>query len=171
VQAALEGYNHDISQQQITILQTLSQPRFPWYVNSEVGMQTTTPLLSGAPIMTYQRYDARLEIDDAKHRRPEHIESLIGRDMRASEVERLRKLDIKDPEVLDVLYRAGEALGGGQLITRQSTDQSIITASAIAPDWPPASFDPTEWRAAPAPAAEAPPATAPPEAPPDAPPA
>ena len=46
VMAALEGYNHDICQQQITTLQMLSNPRFPWYVNSEVKMQTLTPLLT-----------------------------------------------------------------------------------------------------------------------------
>jgi hypothetical protein len=52
VLAALEGYNHDISQQQITTLQALSRPRFPWHINSEVRMQTATPLLSGAPMLT-----------------------------------------------------------------------------------------------------------------------
>ena len=159
VQAALEGYNHDISQQQITILQALSQPRFPWYVNSEVRMQLLTPLLSGGPIMTYQRYDARLEIDEAEHRRPEHVESLLGRDMPAREVDKLRKLDIKERELLDMLYRAGEALGEAQLISRQSSDANTVTAAAIAADWPPPGFDLPGWRREPPPAtAPAPPA-------------
>jgi predicted acylesterase/phospholipase RssA len=158
VQAALEGYNHDISQQQITTLQMLSRPRFPWHVNSEVRMQLATPLLSGTPALTYQRYDARLEIDEPEFRRPEHIESLLGQEMKAKAVDKLRQLDIKDTELLDMLYRAGEALGAAQLIHRDTRDETNpVKGAAIAPDWPPAAFDP--WRIA-APAAE--PADSPP---------
>ncbi len=158
VQAALEGYNHDICQQQITLLQMISQPRFPWYVNSEIQAQTATPLLSGAPLLTFQRYDARLEIDEPQFRRPEHIESLLGQQMKVTDVDNLRKLDIKDPELLDALYRAGEALGKAQLLHRSATKQNPVKGSAIAPDWPPASFDPETWRRAPAtPAGDSPP--------------
>lgn len=154
VQAALEGYNHDISQQQITILQALSEPRFPWYVNSEVRMQIGTPLLSGAPALTFQRYDARLEIDEEALRRPEHIEELLGKQMSAKQVEKLRKLDIKHPELLDMLYRAGEALGAAQLIHRDTRDGADpVKGAAISADWPPPQFDPPAWRAA-APAAQ-----------------
>jgi hypothetical protein len=146
VQAALEGYNHDISQQQITTLQALSRPRFPWYVNSEVKMQINTPLLARDPLFTYQRYDARLEIDEAEYRRPEHIEELLGQEMKARDVEDLRKLDIKDLPSLDALYRAGEALAAAQLITRETRDESApIKGPAIAPDWPPQHFDPPSW--------------------------
>jgi hypothetical protein len=150
VMAALEGYNHDICQQQITTLQMLSKPRFPWYVNSEVKMQTRTPLLSQAPVLTFQRYDARLEIDEPEYRRPEHLESLLGLEMKAKDADKLRKLDIKEAELLDVLYRTGEALGAAQLIHRDTMDdKNPIRAPAIAPDWPPAKFDPPEWRTAP----------------------
>jgi len=152
VMAALEGYNHDICQQQITAMQMLSRPRFPWYVNSEVRMQTMTPLLSGAPIMTFQRYDARLEIDEPEYRRPEHIESLLGgENMKAKDVDALRRLDIKDTNYLDMLYRAGEALGAAQLLHRDSTETNKVTGAAIAADWPPAHFDPPAWRPAAAP--------------------
>ncbi len=166
VMAALEGYNHDICQQQITTLQMLSNPRFPWYVNSEVRMQTETKLLTPKPVLTFQRYDARLEIDEESERRPEHIESLLGHEMKPKLVDQLRKLDIKDPELLDILYRTGEALGAAQLIRRDSTDAHVRTSAAIGPDWPPAEFDP--WRPA-APVAaqqapEAPPADSPPQA-------
>jgi predicted acylesterase/phospholipase RssA len=143
VQAALEGYNHDISQQQIALLQTLSRPRFPWFVNSEIEGQTASPLLSGQPALTYQRFDARLEIDEEEYRRPEHIESLLGRQMKAKDVEKLRQLDIKETEHLDVLFQAGEALGRAQLLDRSAA----VGATAIAPDWPPASFNPAGWRA------------------------
>lgn len=145
VQAAIEGYNHDISLQQITTLQTLSRPRFPWYVNSEVRMQTLTPLLTQAPVLTYQRYDARLEVDEPEFRRPEHLEELLGREMRARQAEPLRQMDIKDPELLEALYQAGEALGAAQLIHRDSTAQNRVLGPAIAPDWPPQSFDPPDW--------------------------
>jgi hypothetical protein len=124
----------------------LSNPRFPWYVNSEVKMQTKTPLLSREPVLTFQRYDARLEIDESEFRRPEHIESLLGREMKPKDVDKLRKLDIKDPELLDTLYKTGEALGAAQLIHRDSTDANVKTSAAIGPDWPPAKFDP--WRPA-----------------------
>lgn len=163
VQAALEGYNHDISQQQVTILQMLSRPRFPWHVNSEVRMQTNTPLLSAAPALTYQRLDARLEIDEPELRRPEHIESLLGEEMKAKDADKLRQLDIKDAPLLDVLYRAGEALGAAQLIHRSSTDANRVLSPAIAADWPPQAFDPPEWRKAAPPAPPAP-AEAPPPA-------
>lgn len=153
VMAALEGYNHDICQQQITTLQMLSQPRFPWYVNSEVKMQTATPLLSPAPVLTFQRYDARLEIEEEEFRRPEHIESLLGEQMKPKLVDQLRKLDIKDRDLLDILYRTGEALGAAQLMHRDSTDNNPKRSAAIAPDWPPSQFDP--WRP-PAPTAETP---------------
>jgi predicted acylesterase/phospholipase RssA len=163
VMAALEGYNHDICQQQITTMQTLSRPRFPWYVNSEVRMQTQTPLLSREPIMTFQRYDARLEIDEPEFRRPEHIESLLGQEMSANEVAKLRKLDIKERALLDVLYTAGQALGDAQLIHRDSRDeQNPVRGQAIAADWPPPAFDLPQWRReAPAPAAAEAPAAQP----------
>jgi predicted acylesterase/phospholipase RssA len=146
VMAALEGYNHDISQQQVTILQALSRPRFPWYVNSEVRMQTETPLLSGSPVLTYQRMDARLEIDEREYRRPEHIESLLGEDMPKDAVDKLRQLDIKDRTLLDMLYRAGEALGDAQLIHRSSSGDNIVRAPALTTDWPPVGFDLPGWR-------------------------
>jgi len=153
VQAALEGYNHDISQQQVTTLQALSRPRFPWYVNSEVKMQVNTPLLARDPLFTYQRYDARLEIDEPEFRRPEHIESLLGAEMSAADVQELRQLDIKDLPLLDTLYRAGEALASAQLITRETRDETApIKGPAIAADWPPQHFDLPSWRpSAPAP--------------------
>ncbi|MBI3439582.1 MAG: hypothetical protein HY054_13210, partial [Proteobacteria bacterium] len=150
VQAALEGYNHDISQQHITIMQALSRPRFPWYVNSEIRSQSESPLLSGEPALCYQRYDARLEIDNADMRRPEHIEELVGREMKAAEVAKLREMDISDPELLDTLYRAGEALGAAQLIHRDTRDDHHpVRGAALAQDWPPARFDPPTWRSAP----------------------
>ncbi|MBK8543509.1 MAG: hypothetical protein IPL62_08025 [Caulobacteraceae bacterium] len=78
----------------------LSNPRFPWYVNSEVKMQTLTPLLTREPVLTFQRYDARLEIDEEEFRRPEHVESLLGQTLKPKVVEQLRKLDIKDPGIV-----------------------------------------------------------------------
>ncbi|MBS0385799.1 MAG: hypothetical protein JSS00_10680, partial [Proteobacteria bacterium] len=155
VQAALEGYNHDISQQQITTLQTLSRPRFPWYVNSEVKMQINTPLLAPQPVLTYQRLDVRIEADEAEYLRPEHIEALLGEKLPIEQVAALRRMDINDPNLLDILYRAGEALGAAQLIHRDTQDEnSPVRGAAIAPDWPPAHFDLPQWRGPPsAPAA------------------
>lgn len=151
VMAALEGYNHDISQQQVTLMQALSRPRFPWHVNSEVRMQINTPLLTPQPIMTFQRYDARLEIDEPEFRRPEHIESLLGRTMKRDEVDKLRKLDIKDRALLDILYQTGEALGRAQLISRDTRDEAgPVKGPAIAADWPPPAFDPPAWHRQPA---------------------
>ncbi len=161
VMAALEGYNHDICQQQVTTLQMLSNPRFPWYVNSEVKMQTHTPLLGREPALTFQRLEARLEIEEEEFRRPEHIESLLGHELKPKQMDQLRRLDIKDPELLDILYRTGEALGVAQLIHRESTDNNVRTSAAIAPDWPPATFDP--WRPTAAPIVA--PAEAPQQAP------
>ncbi len=150
VQAALEGYNHDICQQQITTLQTLSRPRFPWYVNSEVKAQAHTPLLTSAPVLTYQRLDARIEVDEPQYLRPEHIEALLGEKLPVHEVAALRKMDINNPNLLDMLYRTGEALGAAKLIHRDARDDaSPATAPAIAPDWPPTHFDPPNWAPAP----------------------
>jgi hypothetical protein len=127
-------------------------------------MQIGTPLLTPAPVLTFQRYDARLEIDEPEYRRPEHVESLLGQEMKAKEVDKLRKLDIKETDLLDILYRTGEALGAAQLLHRSTTDTNKVTGAAIAPDWPPATFDPAHWHTAPAAPA------APPEEPPQAPP-
>lgn len=158
VQAALEGYNHDICQQQVTTLQTLSQPRFPWYVNSEVKMQINTPMLSPQPVMTFQRLDARIEADEPEYMRPEHIEALLGEELPIKKIAALRKMDINDPDLLDILYRAGEALGASQLVHRDTRDASNPRyAPAIAADWPPAQFDPANWRNAAATAAAPPP--------------
>lgn len=170
VMAALEGYNHDISQQQITLMQALSHSRFPWHVNSEVRMQINTPLLSREPLFTYQRYDARLEIDEPEFRRPEHIENLLGQTMKREQVDKLRQLDIKEVELLDILYRTGEALGAAQLIHRDTKDEAHpVTGRAITSDWPPASFDPPGWlRETPAPATIPPPSPDEPPAPPSA---
>jgi uncharacterized protein len=165
VMAALEGYNHDISQQQVTLMQALSRPRFPWHVNSEVRMQISTPLLTPQPIMTFQRYDARLEIEEPEFRRPEHVESLLGRTMKRETVDKLRRLDIKDRGLLDLLYETGEALGAAQLIRRDTTDEAnTAKGPAIASDWPPVAFDPPGWhRQAPAaPATSASPVEPPP---------
>jgi hypothetical protein len=112
--------------------------------------------MSGEPALTFQRYDARLEIDEPKYRRPEHIESLLGQEMRAQEVDKLRQLDINNRELLDVLYRTGEALGGAQLIHRDTSDErNPVMGPAISADWPPPAFDPAEWRAAAPPASGA----------------
>jgi hypothetical protein len=110
-------------------------------------MQTATQLLSTAPALTYQRYDARLEIDEERYRRPEHIEELLGgADMKPREVAKLRRLDIKDAALLDILYRTGEALGAARLIHRDADQRNPLRTAAIAADWPPASFDPPGWR-------------------------
>jgi hypothetical protein len=146
VQAALEGYNHDISQQQITTLQTLSRPRFPWYVNSEVKMQIHTPMMPREAVLTFQRLDARIEVDEPEYLRPEHIEALLGHEMPVKQVASLRNMDINDADLLDILYRAGEALGAAQLISRDTQDEhNPVFGSAIAADWPPAHFDPPDW--------------------------
>ncbi|MFT3727528.1 MAG: patatin-like phospholipase family protein [Terricaulis sp.] len=143
VQAALEGYNHDISQQQLTMLQTLSRPRFPWWVNSEIGMQEGAHCLSlGEPALTFQRYDARIEIADRADWRPEHIEALLGEEMKKDLVDQLREMDLKDPQLLDILLRTGQALGAAQLAQGNG-----VKGPAIAPDWPPQHFDPAAWRA------------------------
>ena len=149
VQAALEGYNHDISQQQVTLLQALSRPRFPWWVNFEIEGQEGTPLLSGdTAALTFQRYDARIEIGEQDQLRPEHIESLLGERMKKETVDKLREMDINDPALLDILLRAGEALGAAQLLKSDGA-----RGPAIAPDWPPPQFDPPSWRTAAAPSA------------------
>ena len=59
-------------------------------------------------------------------------------------------------ELLDVLYRTGEALGGAQLIHRDTSDErNPVMGPAISADWPPPAFDPPEWRTAAPPASGA----------------
>jgi hypothetical protein len=118
--------------------------------------------LAPAPLITFQRLEARIEIDSAEFRRPEHIEELLGREMKKSDVAKLREMSVNDPELLDVLYRTGEALGAAQLISNATQDEAHpVRGQAIAPDWPPPSFDPPAWRAPTPPAPEAPPASEP----------
>ena len=137
------------------MLQTLSHPRFPWYVNSEVKMQINTPLLTAEPVLTFQRLDARIEVDEPEYLRPEHIEALLGQQLSIKQVAALRKMDVNDADLLDILYRAGEALGAAQLVHCDSRDEkNPVLGPAIAADWPPTHFDPPGWgRVASAPAA------------------
>jgi hypothetical protein len=112
-------------------------------------MQIATPLLTPQPVLSYQRLDARIEVDEPEYLRPEHIEALLGEKLAIKQVAALRQMDIKDAALLDILYRTGEALGAAQLIHRDTRDENNpVRGAAIAPDWPPPHFDLPSWRGA-----------------------
>jgi hypothetical protein len=68
---ALQGMINDVSLQHIAYLQAMSRVAMPWYINAEKryqGFDGVDPkpylTLNGAPLLTYQRVDVRLDSHD-----------------------------------------------------------------------------------------------------------
>jgi uncharacterized protein len=143
LKAIVAGYNHDISLQQVMTLQSLSRPRWPWMINSESELQIGAPFLVHEPVLTFQRLDARLERAPAAQRRPEHLEALLNGSIPNKDMDKMRSLDIADRDLMDKLYRAGQALiDGAELEDFRSAKNARRFSRVLSNDWPPAAFDP-----------------------------
>ncbi len=141
---ALRGMINDVSLQQVAYMQALSRCDMRWYINSEKQSQGEGAggyLAAAAPLLHYQRVDARLE--DEKNRAgellPECPSALLGRALTPAEVRGLDEITNSAPANLDLLKDLGAA--AGERFIKQAP--------------PPVSFDPNPWTrtgdAAPAP--------------------
>lgn len=126
---ALRGMIQDVSLQQVAYMQAISESSERWYINSEKGAQPTAPYLARDPVLHFQRMDARVEDIEANSRRPEHAQTLLGREVTALELKALAEITNSASANLDLLYDIGHRAGRHYL--------------NVAP--PPPKFDPAPW--------------------------
>jgi hypothetical protein len=130
---ALAAMIQDTVQHAITTLQTLSEPRKPWYINSEVGDLKGQMIVDRA-ILSFQRYDARIEAEHVA--RVCNIQDPSSRRVKFM-MEELRQIGNIEPANLKRLY----ALGEDVRIVRRSERRELETVG-IEPDDFPRCFDP-----------------------------
>jgi uncharacterized protein len=97
---ALTSLAYDNSQLGVTLMQWLGQSPQPWRINSELG-GLENARVGRAPLWTFVRYDAPLEIGWQKQH--------LAKDYSAEEIARLARMD--DDRVVPELYEIGERAG------------------------------------------------------------
>lgn len=132
---ALRAMIYDTQVQGIMLMQALSHPRKPWYINSEIGEMAGT-CISGAPLLDYQRIDALLETKPKAKKKSDPkppmttLERLLGRELDAEALEALDQMDNGKPANLALLLEVGQAVG-----------RTYVDAA-----YPDPKFDLPEWR-------------------------
>lgn len=132
---ALRAMVYDTQVQGVMLMQAFSEPRKPWYVNSEIETMEGT-CLSGAPLLDYQRMDVVLDVKPkARSRRDPAppmtaLERLIGRELSADALEALDLLANGKPDNMALLNEIGVAAG-----------KIFVDAN-----YPDPKFDLSEWR-------------------------
>ncbi len=126
---ALRGMINDVSLQEIAYMQAISESGQRWFINTEKKDQPTAPYLSPAPLLHYQRMDARIEDIEEKSRRPEHAQTLLGRELTPAEMKELTSITNSADANLEMLYEIGDEAG-----------EYYMKAAA-----PPAKFNPATW--------------------------
>ena len=105
---ALRGLIGDTEALSLTLLQWLSAPERPWEINSEIGdlagelMGPTDRGSEPKPLLSFIRYDARLEKDWLRSACGPEVAARLSADYIAD----LQRLD--RPDLLDEMYRVGE---------------------------------------------------------------
>lgn len=99
-QAAIIGMISDTSRQTILALQGMSNPRKPWYIDSEVH-DLDGHLCRDEELLSFQRYDAMLDEENVKSVFPEA----------RIDINVLRDIGNTDPDVLRRLFAIGHAVG------------------------------------------------------------
>ena len=133
---SLKSMMNDVALQQLVTLQALSLTRVRWFINGEKLDQPTAPYFlmdKSKPLMDFQRIDVR--IDQRQNNDGNFIGDLLGRDISEDELEDLQEMACAKASNLDMLYASGEASG----------------QRFIGPAYPPAHFDPPQWRVGPGP--------------------
>ena len=120
-QAAIIGMISDTARQTILTLQAMSNPRKPWYLDSEIH-DLDGHLCRDEELLAFQRYDASLEEDSIKALFPEATVN----------VNVLREIGNTHPDILRRLYALGHAVGR---VSRPGKD-------GIEPEDFPSIFDP-----------------------------
>ena len=106
---ALQGMINDADVLTLTLLQWLSAPRRRWQINSELkdmtGELLSFPDQSGAgnPLISFVRYDARMEKDWLTSNCAE-----LNSELTPEYIEGLQQLD--RPDLMDSMYKVGEIL-------------------------------------------------------------
>lgn len=127
---AIMGMIPDTSRQTIITLQAMSNPRKPWHIDSEI-FDLDGHLCRDEELLSFQRYDARLEEEAIRRVFPE------GR----LDVTQLRDLGNTNADVMRRLYAIGHSVGN---VSRAGWD-------GIEPADFPAIFDPPGFESPPAP--------------------
>jgi hypothetical protein len=120
-QAAIIGMISDTSRQTILTLQAMSNPRKPWYLDSEIH-DLDGHLCRDEELLAFQRYDAMLDEENVKSVFPDA----------SIDINVLRDLGNTNSDVVRRLYALGHAVGR---VRRPGKD-------GIEPDDFPAIFDP-----------------------------
>jgi predicted acylesterase/phospholipase RssA len=108
---ALRGMINDVSLEQIAYIQAISESGQRWYINSEKKDQPSAPYLSPVPLLHYQRMDARIEAIAAGARRPEHAQTLVGREISQGEIRQLIEITNSSDANLELLFDIGDKAG------------------------------------------------------------
>ena len=132
---SLSAMVFDTQIQGVMMMQSLSTPRRPWYVNSEVG-DMAGGCITGAPLLDYQRVDVLLETK-AKRKSPRDpappattLERLIGRELDTEVLQALDQMANGKKENMDLLLEIGLAAG----------------KTYVDENYPDPKFDLPEWR-------------------------
>jgi hypothetical protein len=113
---ALRAIIYDTQLQGVMVMQSISNPRKSWLINSEIGGMDGT-CISGTPILDYQRMDVRLDRkpkpkkDAPNTDEPIEIERMIGREIPWEACEGLDQLANGKPENMSLLLEIGECAG------------------------------------------------------------
>lgn len=130
---ALSGLIQDTVQHTLVMMQAMSKPRKPAFINSELT-DMRHDLLLDAPLFSFQRYDASLEAAA--------VERVLGPQTKKEKqqipriLSALDQIDNADPDNLERLYYLGA----------EAARPSIPGVNGIELDDFPAAFDLTNWR-------------------------
>lgn len=129
--SALRGMINDVSLQQVSYLQAMSQCDLRWYVNREKRQQGGTPYLAAPPVAQYQRVDVRFdpETDHDDQVLPDTAQALLGKPLKKNQLRGLLNIANANRRNSELLSELGERAGKRVL--------------KLAP--PPVGFDPAPW--------------------------
>jgi hypothetical protein len=134
---ALQSMIFDTQIQGVMLLQSLSEPKRPWLINSEVK-DMRGALLGGREVLDFQRIDVLLPVKSpAKNKarapiNPTSLETLLGRELPAKAHNALDEMENGKADNLALLLEVGRATG----------------PNFIGSDYPDPRFNPPHWKPA-----------------------
>jgi hypothetical protein len=112
---AIRGLSADSDLVSLTFLQWLSQPRRPWFINSEIGtmegelLSTADQGSTPKPFLTFVRYDTKLEIPWLLPRLGDAFRTTLNEGF----IEGLKRLD--RPDMMQHMYNVGSRVADKQV--------------------------------------------------------